>query len=321
MKLRAFPPVLPAGRPFDVAGLGGNAIDHLAMIPHHPTAGEKVKFARYSRQGGGRTATAMVTLARLGHRVRYMGGVGDDPEGEMVLDGLRAEGVDTAGCRVRPGGLTQRAFILVEDGSGERTIVWGRSEGMPLEPEEVDLSIVASARTFYTDAQNPLASAPAARHARGMGMPVIADLEAMRTGFDELLPLIDIAITGAGFPKLATGSDDLEEGMRILDERSRGALVIVTQGEAGAVARIDGRTERFPGYRVDGVDTTGAGDVFHGAFVAACLRGERLREAIDFANAVAAMKCRGLGGREAIPRSLEEIERFRREAGRRASAR
>lgn len=315
-----FPPFLPKDRAYDVAGLGGNAIDHLARIPHHPSPGEKVKFSRYSRQGGGRTATAMVTVERLGHRARYMGGVGDDPEGEMVLQGLRAEGVDTAGCRVRPGGLTQRAFILVEEGTGERTIVWGRSEGMPLEPEEVDLSIVASARIFYTDAQNPLASTPAARIAGEMGMPVIADLEATRAGFDDLLPLIDIAITGAAFPELATGSPDLSEGMRILEERSGGALVVVTQGVAGAVARIDGRIERFPGFRVGVVDTTGAGDVFHGAFVVACLRGMDLRDAIDFSNAVAAMKCRGLGGREAIPRSLEEVDRFRRDAGRRTAA-
>ncbi len=315
-----FPLDLPLDRLYDVVGLGGNAIDHLARIPRHPSPGEKVKFTEYSRQGGGRTATAMVTIARLGRRARYMGGLGDDPEGEIILDGLRAEGVDTAGCCVRRGGLTQRAFILVEEGSGERTIVWGRSEGMPLEANEVDRSIVSSARIFYTDAQNPLASAPAARAAKEMGMPVIADLEATRAGFDELLPMIDVAITGAGFPRLATGSTDLAEGMRILEERSRGAWIVVTQGAAGAVARIDGRVERFPGYRVEVVDTTGAGDVFHGAFVIGCLQGMELRETIDFSNAVAAMKCRALGGREAIPRSLEEVDRFRREATRRAPA-
>lgn len=305
------------GRSFDVVGFGGNAIDHLIVIPGRPEFGEKVKFVRYSLQGGGRTATAMVTVARLGGRARYIGGVGDDEEGGRVLDGLREEGVDVAGVRVRTGEMTQRAFVLVDEVTGERTIVWGRGPGIPFAPEEVDAALVRTGRLFYTDAQDPLSAAVAARAAKQGGQPVVADLEDVRPGCEAFLPMIDVLIAGARFPELATGRGRLAESLPRLEGMTAGALIIVTLGPEGAIAWIDGRVERFPGYIVGPVDTTGAGDVFHGAFVIAHLAGRDVVDALDFSNAAAAMKCRFLGGRDGIPRSVEEVDDFRRTARRR----
>jgi sulfofructose kinase len=308
-----FPPSLPANRPFDVVGLGGNAADYIVTVPRHPHHGEKLRFTDFSYQGGGRTATAMVAVSRLGFRSRYLGGIGDDPEGRMNLEGLRADGVDVSGVRTRPGAFTQRAFIQVNETDGERTIVWGRGPGIPLEPGEVDDSAVASGRIFYTDAQDPRTAARAAPIAHHAEMPVLADIEDIRPGLDDFLPLIDFLIVSAGFPALATGSNDLGEATRVLEERTGGGLIIVTEGARGSIARIDGRLESFPAYAVEVRDTTGAGDVFHAAFAVACLKGMELRDAIDFSNAVAAMKCRRLGGRDGIPHGIEEVERFRRE--------
>ncbi len=313
MKPREFPPDLVEDRPFDVVGLGANAADHLLCVPRYPGRDEKVRFTHYAYQGGGQTATAMVVYARLGFRARYLGGVGDDADGRANLEGLVAEGVDVSGVRVRPAGLTQRAFIMVDDETGERTIVWGRSDGMVLEPEEVDPALIRSGRLLHTDAQNPLTAARAASLARESGMPVLADLERRRVGLDEFLPLVDYLIAAPEFLEPATGTSDPAEAMRVLEERTCGAIVIVTQGGRGAIGWIDGRVMEFPAYRVEAVDTTGAGDVFHAAFGVACLRGMALQDAIDFSNAVAAMKCRRLGGRPGIPRSLDEVERFRRE--------
>ena len=309
----SFPPPLPADRPFDVVGVGANASDHLVRIPRHPQPGEKIRFSTYHHEGGGQTATALVTVARLGFRARYLGGVGDDPEGDAVLAGLVAEQVDVTAVRRRPGGLTQRAFILVDEETGERTIVWGRSEGMVIEPGELDREAVVAGRLLHTDAQNPLTAARAARWARESGMPVVADLEPVRPGLEEFLPQVDFLIAAAEFPERATGCAALEDGMRGLEERTRGGLVMVTLGARGVVAGLEGGLRRFPAYAVDAVDTTGAGDVFHGAFAVACLRGLELEDAIDFSNAVAAIKCLTLGGRAGIPRSFEEIDRFRRE--------
>ena len=302
---------LPPERPFDVVGLGGNAVDHLITIPQFPRPDTKVKFLDYRLQAGGRTTTPLVTLSRLGFRCRYLGGVGDDEEGRAALRDLRSEKIDTAGVRVRPGGLTQRAFILIEPESGRRTIVWGRSEGMPLRPEEIDADLIRAGRMLYTDGQDPRTAASAARIARAAAMPVLADLEDIRPGLDELLPLLDVLIAPVGFPPLVTGHPAGEESLRRLEERTGGALVVLTLGDRGCLTRVDGRVERFPAYRVEVRDTTGAGDLFHAAFAAACLRGITLAEACDFSNAVAAMGCRGVGGRGALPGGFEEVDRFR----------
>lgn len=309
-------PATATGRSFDVVGLGGNAADFLFTVPRHPAAGEKLQFGSYSRQGGGRAATAMVTVARLGLRARYLGGIGDDAEGEENLRELREEGVDVEGVRTRRGAMTQRAFIMVHEGSGERTIVWGRSPAIPLEPDEIDPEMVVSGRLFYTDAHLPPASLRAARLAREDGVPVLADLESMRPGTEDLLPHIDYLICNSAFPPLATGSAELPQAIRELEERSEGAVVVVTRGAEGALALIDGRIEAFPAYRVETADTTGAGDVFHGAFAVAILQGLNVREAIRFSNAAAAMKCRSLGARAGIPRCIQAIAEFRDAAAR-----
>lgn len=312
-----FPPSLPSDRPFDVVGLGGNAADYIVTIPHFPRPDTKVRFTEFTYQGGGRTATPMVALARLGYRASYLGCVGDDTDGEATLEGLRAAGVDTSGVLIRPGGLSQRAFILVDAHSGERTIIWGRSEGMPMQSGELDETKITSGRLLYTDAQDPRTAARAAAMARATGMPVLADLEDIRPGLDSFLPLVDFLIVSRSFPELATGAPNLDAASRILEERTRGALIVVTLGAGGCVAWIAGKIERFPAYDVQVRDTTGAGDLFHAGFAAACLRGLELRDALDLSNAVAAMKCRESGGRRGIPSSFEEIEEFRRRTPRR----
>lgn len=317
MPIISFPPRLPSGRTFDVVGLGANACDHLVQVPRHPAAGEKVRFRAYHREGGGQTATALVAMQRLGVRTCYIGGVGDDDEGRDVLAELAREGVDVSMVRVRPGGLTQRALILVDADSGERTIVWGRSEGMVVSAEEIVPDQIEAGRILHTDAQDPRAAACAARVARAAGMPVMTDLEPVRPGLDELLPEVDFLICSAEFPERATGRPDLAEALGLLHERTRGGTVMATLGEGGvALLRGDGLAY-FPAYRVAAIDTTGAGDVFHGGFAVAMVMGLELGEAIDFAQAVAAMKCLHPGGRSGLPRDREAVLAFQRKTPRR----
>lgn len=309
-------PLRALARPtrFDVVGLGGNAADFLFTVARHPLADEKVQFGSCSRQGGGRAATAMVTVARLGMRAAYLGGIGDDREGEENLRELDDEGVNVEGVHVRPGAMTQRAFIMVNESTGERTVIWGRSPEIPLGPDEITPDRIVSGRLLYTDAHFPPASLKAARIAREAGIPVLADLESMRPGTEDLLPHVDYLVCNSAFPRLATGIEDPRVAIAALEEKSDRAVVIITCGAAGALARLGGRVESFPGYRVKATDTTGAGDVFHGAIAVAILEGRPLADAIDFANAAAAMKCATLGARAGIPRGVESIERFRREA-------
>jgi sulfofructose kinase len=320
MRTGPFPPSLARDRAFDLVGLGANAADHLVVVPHHPAPGEKVRFTRHLRQGGGQAATALVVAARLGYRTRYLGGVGDDAEGDRNLEELAREGVELTRVRRRAGAMTQRAFIFVDERTGERTILWGRDPGVLLQPEELTAQEIGCGRMLHVDGQNPWASACAARHARAAGMPVIADLEAVRPGTDELLPLLDILIAAEEFAPAFTGSPDACTALQTVHERCGGGIVIETRGPRGAFVLIDGRLRHVPAFAIEALDTTGAGDVFHGAFAVACFQGLGLIDAIEFSHAVAAMKCLGLGGRTAIPRDLGEVDRFRRTTPRRAGA-
>lgn len=316
-----FPPRLPDDRAFDVVGLGANALDQLVKVPRHPGAGEKIRFSSYLRQGGGQTATALVAVQRMGYRTRYIGGVGDDDEGRAVLAELAEEGIETGAVRVRPGGLTQRALILVGENDGERTIIWGRSEGMVVSAEELEAGEITCGRILHADAQNPHSAARAAAWARGAEMPVLTDLERIRPGLDDFLPEVDVLIAAADFPERATGATDLLGALAILRERTRGGLVMVTRGSGGvSLLQADG-LRHFPAYRVGAVDTTGAGDVFHGAFAVALLRGLDLPAAIDFSQAVAAMKCLQPGGRRGIPNDFEAVDVFQRETPHRSAGR
>lgn len=312
-----FPPPLPADRPFDLVGLGANASDYLIPVPRHPKRDEKVRYSDYSRALGGQTAVALGVAASFGYRCAYLGGVGDDDEGERILSGLQRMGLATEGVRIRPGGRSQVAFILVDEETAHRTIIWGRSKGMVIRPDELLPAEITAGRIFFSDAQNPLSTARAAGWAREAGMPVIVDLEPVRPGLGRLLPVVDILIADEGFPQRATGADDLTISMPSLVERTGGALVMVTRGERGVTVHLNGQNHDFPAYAITPRNTTGAGDVFHGAFAVACLEGMDLEEAIDFSQAVAALKCLSDGGLADLALNREQVDRFRRETEKR----
>ena len=307
-----WPPRLPRQRPFDLVGLGANASDVLIRIPRHPAPDEKVRYSGFDHAIGGQTAVALAIASSFGYRCAYHGGVGDDEEGARIVAGLREMGLDIEGLKVRQGGNSQVAFILVDEKTANRTILWGRSEGMVLRPEEICRDRIEAGRIFFTDAQNPLSAATAAVWAKEAGMTVIADLEPLRPGIGRFLPLIDILIAEEAFPQRATGASDLADSLPVLVERTAGALVMVTRGKAGVTVHLDGINHDFPAYAVEAVNTTGAGDVFHGAFAVACLKGMPLVEAIDFSQAAAALKCAHPGAIADLEIDSEKIEQFRR---------
>jgi sulfofructose kinase len=314
-----YPPTLPEDREFDLVGLGANACDFLIPVPRHPARDEKVRYSEYSRSIGGQTAVALGVAAACGYRCAYLGGVGDDTEGKLIQCELSRMGLNTEGVRIRAGGRSQVAFILVDAQTAHRTIIWGRSDGMIVGPDELDQSEITRGRIFFTDAQNPLSAARAAAWAGEASMPVIVDLEPVRPGLGQLLPHIDILIADEGFPERATGTDDYSVSLPLLVERTAGALVLVTRGEEGVTVHIEGRNYDFPAFAIEAKNTTGAGDMFHGAFAVACLEGMELTDAIEFSQAAAACKCVHSGGLSSMTLNRDRIERFCRETPKRIS--
>ena len=291
---------------FDVVGIGLNAIDYLVGLPRFPVPGEKLRMSAFAREGGGQVATALVALSRWGCRCKYVGTVGDDEHGRLSSLLLSREGVDLAHVRTVPGASSQFAVILVEEETGERTILWDRDPRIRVSPEDLPLDDIRRARALLLDGHDVPPAIIAARTARAAGVPVVLDAEKVQEGTDELLSLSDHIVAAGHFPGVLMPGASAEDGAREILRRYAPRTATVTLGPRGAFG-CDGREEIFsPSIRVEAVDTTGAGDIFHAGFLYALLEGLPFREILAFANTAAGLSCKGMGGRAAIP-TIEEI--------------
>ena len=286
---------------FDVVGIGLNAVDHLVRLPRFPVPGEKLRMSAYSREGGGQVATALVALSRWGLRCKYVGNVGDDEHGRFSSLLLSQEGVDLAHVRTVTGASSQFAVILVEEETGERTILWDRDPQIRVLPEDLPFDEIRRARALLLDGHDVPPAITAARIARTAGVPIVLDAEKMQEGTEELLSLCDHIVAAGHFPGLLIPGTSAEDGAREILRRYSPMTSTVTLGPRGAFG-CNGREEIFsPSIRVETVDTTGAGDIFHAGFLYALLGGLPFREILAFANTAAGLSCRGMGGRAAIP--------------------
>ncbi len=301
---------IPSGKPFDVVGVGINVIDYLFRVPRFPEPDTKMDATAVTRQGGGLTATAMVACARLGLRTRYIGKFGGDEIGRMAREGLAAEGLDLSASVQASDAPNRLCFVIVEEGSGRRTIIRHMDSRVWLRPEDLSREAVCSGRALHLDGYEGDAAIQAARWAREDGIPVSLDAERFTQRREELFRLTDILIVAERFGREVTGREDVAE---ILEELTRlgPPCVGVTSGERGSALRYRGEIIHGPAFPVDVVDTTGAGDVFHGAFLYGVLQGWEARHILLFANAVSALKCTRLGGRTGIPRVQEVLDLLR----------
>jgi ribokinase len=292
----------------DVTGVGYTAIDYLGIIPHFPEENLKLELEKLVVQGGGPAATATVTAARLGLSTAFIGKVGSDERGERMIRLLEEEGVEVSSVVVENGAQSQYAFIMVDSRTGKRTILWTRGTLAPLEPRELDLDRIVSSRGVLVDTLEPSAASAAASAAREAGAKVVIDAGTLRSGVREILPHCHFIVASETFAGQISGGSSERDALEAIMEYGPDAAV-VTLGERGCVALSDGGYLEERGFEIEAVDTTGAGDVFHGAFLYAVLRDWDLRRCCVFANAVAALKCRRLGGRAGIP-GLEEAVQF-----------
>jgi sugar/nucleoside kinase (ribokinase family) len=298
-----FPELGSKAKPHDVIGLGENSLDTLVDVGRYPEPDSKQVVNAVRPMVGGQVATAMVAVARLGWRARYVGSVGDDEAGRQVRRGLDDEGV-RGHIVVRERAATRGAIILIERQSGRRTVLEHRDARVALRPSEIAARVVTSGRILLLDARDPEVSSVAATLARAAGIPVVLDIEHVRPGVRHLLTLVDVIVCTETFPKAMTRRDDLEEGLRTLADRSGAGVVIATRGAKGSIAIVGGQTIRTPGFRVAAVDTTGAGDAFRGGLLAGWLGarpGDSAAQILRYANAVAALNCTGFGAQTALP--------------------
>jgi ribokinase len=296
--------------PLDVVGLGFSTLDTVGLVPRLPRLDEGAPLQGITRQGGGPVAQALVTLARLGARVGLVGCVGDDAAGREMVAGLEAEGVGTERVRVVPGTTSPQCIILVHAPTGKRSICCDAGTAPALPVAELDVDYLCSGRFLHLDGTSPAAALAAAREARRRGVRVCLDAGGPSEALLALVPEVDILIAAERFAAAVdTGSSFREGAARLLTMGP--SLVVVTRGERGSWTLTGDGAFATPACDVPVVDTTGAGDVFHGAYLFGLLRGWDPRRTATFAGATAALKCTQLGGRAGIPR-LGEVLAFLR---------
>lgn len=303
---------------FDVVGFGTNAVDFLIEVPSYPQFNSKIELSNYTQLAGGEAASTMVGLQRLGLSTAYAGRFGDDPAAEIGIRSLEDEGVDTSFAERIGGAATQIAFIIVDEASGERTVIWKRDKKLAYSTQDAPLDAARQCRVLHVTPHDTAACIAMARAAREAGAYVSIDIDNIFDGIDQLLPLVDIFASSADFPERLTGIASLESSLSELSKTYGFKVACATLGESGSILLTNGEFIRTEGFAVPGgcVDTTGAGDAFRAGLLFGILSGMPIELAADAANAVAALKCRRLGARTALPTENELLTALK-SAGRR----
>lgn len=301
----------------DVLGLGCVAIDDLLYVPAYPAADAKVQVRRRERHCGGLTATAVVAAARLGARSAFAGVLGEDELSQFVLERFHQEGIDTTWVRRRSEARPIHSTIIVDETQKTRTIFYDLEGAFGAEPDWPDSAVIRAAKVLFVDHFGMEGMIRAAALARAEGIPIVADLESdAHPRFPELLALIDHLVLSRDFAQKVTGRTDPAAIVRHFWTPRRQAVVI-TCGAEGCwyISGALGEAPRFqPAFRVEAVDTTGCGDVFHGAYAAALASGMEMPARVQFASAAAALKATQCGGQAGIP-TRATVEAFLRERG------
>jgi sugar/nucleoside kinase (ribokinase family) len=296
---------------FDILGIGHTAFDTFCSVGRMPIPDTECWLDAVENQGGGAAAQAVVTAARLGMRAAFAGSVGDDFAGRYLAKDFHREKVHIGCLAVQKGKETSKAFIVTESASGRRTLFVYAGTLSEFHLDDRTRRAIKNSRLVHLDATSFGVAEESAEFARECGVPVSLDgceIEEDRDLTVRLVSKVDILIANESYPTALTGLKDDGEALLAL-ARMGPRIVISTKGSQGCRLVVGGAIKAYPAYKVKVVDTTGAGDVFHGAFLTARLKGWEMDDSIKFASACSAINCMTLGGRKGIP-SLEEARGF-----------
>ncbi len=283
---------------YDLVAIGALAVDDLLYVPEYPKPDAKVRLLRRLRQAGGLAGNALIAAARLGASVAYAGTLGDDDLSRIAADELRREGVDLTLAERNASARPAHSTIIVDMQNRTRTVL-SSSSGLLGPGDETNWhSVLSGVRVLLIDHHNPAGTLRAVRAAKAIGVAVAADIERRAEGpFDELLDEIEHLVVSIRFARQLCGRDDPAEACRSLFSVSRRAVVVTCGAEGCWWCDSPGRAPSHqPSYSVPVVDTTGCGDVFHGAYCTGLARGLSIARCVRLAAAAAALKATREGG-------------------------
>jgi sugar/nucleoside kinase (ribokinase family) len=292
---------------WDVIGLGENSVDYVYRVPQLPTPGGKLPIHGRRVSVGGQVATTLCACAAWGLRTKYLGAFGNDANSERIRTALAERGIDISDAPVR-NAANRYAVILVDTGTGERSVLWERDAALVFQPRDLAPELVTRTRLLHVDAVHEEAAIAAAQMARKARTLVTIDLDRAIPRAGELIRAVDAAILANGVPQTMTGEQDPARALRELRKKHDNWLC-VTLGSEGAMLLVGDRLHYAPSPHVEAVDTTGAGDVFRAGFIYALLRGDAPHDILRFANAAAALSCTRQGAIDSVP-AVDDVGRL-----------
>jgi len=295
---------------YDVVGICAPCMDLNLNFANFPTQGLGEGIKQLSWQGGNKVSSGMVACARLGAKCAILGSAGDDIFGHFIVGDFKQHGIDTSAMKIKTGENSSLAVVLSEAAEGSRTFLFREGSGARYNHDNINADMLCGAKYFYI-CQADEVVCHAVDIARDASVKIFVDADTYSAKMVDLIPKIDIFVGSEFFYNAMFGDSapHLYEAncRKIMDMGPQ--IVLFTFGEKGCVGVSSDGFFTMPAFQVDIVDTVGAGDVFHGAFLAGLVKGRIVQDAARFASAVAAIKCTRIGGRAGIP-SLETVERF-----------
>ena len=297
-----------------IVGIGACVMDTLVSVPHYPKEDTKLRADGVRLAGGGPVGTGIVAARKLGESADYIGILSNDNGGSFLKADFEKYGVGTDLIDVRAGYRSFPAIIWLSAESASRTCVFDRGNLPPLELNDAQIKAIKSAKLLMVDGNEMSAAVKAAGIARENGVKVLYDCGGLYSGVEKLLALTDIMIPSEEFALGHTGEATVEAAARKLYEMYSPEIIVITQGKKGGYL-FDGKEGiSYPVYPACVVDSNGSGDVFHGAFAAAYVKGYDFFKCCHFSSAVSALKCQGIGARESVP-NFETVKKYLKENG------
>lgn len=300
----------------NVFGIGQCSIDYISYMDEFPMENTKIEVTPYEIFGGGPVATALVALSRFGVKTKFMGLVSDDDTGILIKEGLVKEGIDISHIIDIPHNRSQTAFILVNKNNAKRTIFWSKPTAVikdynvHLGAALLHLNTIINSRDLsflHLDGYLFDISMNAALTAKKNNIPVMIDIGSFREERYEIVKIADYVVCSEVFSNVYSKGDHEETLRKLIENGCKTATV--TLGARGSLTQTGNKIFHTPAYIVKAVDTTGAGDVFHGGYIYGIINNWAIEDTLKFASASAALKCLKLGGRDGIP-NVKTVREF-----------
>ncbi len=298
----------------EIVGIGANVFDTVYSIPTYPKEDTKMRASACKIAGGGPVATGLTAAQKLGAQTAYIGVLSDDNGGRFLKEDFEKYGVNTDFTEIKSGYRSFASVLWLCADSATRTCVFDKGNLPPLVLNEAQNQAIKAAKILMVDGNEMDAALEGAKTARENGTRVLYDCGGLYDGVEKLLALTDIMIPSLEFALAHTGCKTAEEAAKKLYEAYCPEVVVITQGKHGGIIYDGEKALSYPIYPADVVDSNGSGDVFHGAFAAAILKGYDYLKCCHFSSAVSALKCMGVGARESVP-DFETVKKYLKENG------